>query len=36
MNVASLPFVAFPYVISAVEIVNGVQSDPTGIEVPVR
>ncbi len=36
MNVASLPFVAFPYVISAVEIVNGVQSDPTSIEVTIR
>ncbi len=36
MNVSSIPFVAFPYVISAVEIVNGVQSDPTSIEVSVR
>lgn len=36
MNVASLPFVTFPYVISAVEFVNGVQSDPTSIEVNVR
>lgn len=36
MNASSIPFVAFPYVISAVEIVNGVQSDPTSIEVSVR
>ncbi len=36
MNVASLPFVTFPYVISAVEIVNGAQSDPTSIEVNVH
>jgi len=36
MNVASLPFVTFPYVISAVEIVNGTQSDPTSIEVNVH
>jgi hypothetical protein len=36
MNVASLPFVTFPYVISAVEIVNGAQSDPASIEVNVH
>ncbi len=36
MNVSSIPFVAFPYVITAVEIVNGVQSDPASIEVSVR
>ncbi len=36
MNVSSIPFVTFPYVISAVEIVNGVQSDPASIEVSVR
>lgn len=36
MNVSSIPFVAFPYVISAVEIVNGVQSDPASVEVSVR
>ncbi len=36
MNVASLPFVTFPYVISAVEIVNGMQSDATSIEVNIR
>jgi Copper amine oxidase N-terminal domain len=36
MNVASLPFVTFPYVISAVEVVNGTQSDPTSIEVNVH
>ncbi len=36
MNVASLPFVTFPYVVSAVEIVNGTQSDPTSIEVNVH
>lgn len=32
----SLPFVSFPYVISAVQIVNGTQSDPASIEVNVR
>jgi hypothetical protein len=36
MNVSSIPFVTFPYVISAVEIVNGVQSDAASIEVNVR
>ena len=36
MNVSSIPFVTFPYVISAVEIVNGVQSDPSSVEVSVR
>ncbi len=36
MNVASLPFVTFPYVISAVEIVNGAQSDPASIEINVH
>lgn len=36
MNVASLPFVTFPYVVSAVEIVNGAQSDPASIEVNVH
>lgn len=36
MNVTSLPLVTSPYVISAVEIVNGVLSDPTSIEVNVR
>ncbi|HKV44243.1 MAG TPA: copper amine oxidase N-terminal domain-containing protein [bacterium] len=36
MNLTSLPFVTFPYVVSAVEIVNGVQSDPASIEVSVH
>jgi Copper amine oxidase N-terminal domain len=36
MNVSSIPFVTFPYVISAVEIVNGVQSDAASLEVNVR
>jgi Copper amine oxidase N-terminal domain len=36
MNVTSLPLVTSPYVISAVEIVNGVLSDPTSIEVNIR
>ena len=36
MSVTSLPIVTSPYVISAVEIVNGVQSEPTSIEVSVR
>ncbi len=36
MNVSSIPFVSFPYVISAVEIVNGVQSDSASVEVNVH
>jgi hypothetical protein len=36
MNVSSIPFVAFPYVVSAVEIVNGVQSDPSSVEITVH
>lgn len=36
LNLASLPFVTFPYVVSAIEIVNGVQSDPASIEVSVH
>jgi len=36
MNVSSIPFVTFPYVISAVEIVNGVQSDSASVEVNVH
>jgi hypothetical protein len=36
INVSSLPFVTFPYVVSAVEIVNGVQSDSASVEVNVR
>jgi hypothetical protein len=36
MNVSSIPLVNFPYVISAVEIMNGVQSDATSVEVNVH
>ncbi|HLW60678.1 MAG TPA: copper amine oxidase N-terminal domain-containing protein [bacterium] len=36
MNLTSLPFVTFPYVVSAIEVVNGVQSDPASIEVNVH
>jgi hypothetical protein len=36
LNVSAIPFVAFPYVVSAVGIMNGVQSDPTSIELSVR
>ena len=36
MTLSSVPFVAFPYVVSAVEIVNGVQSDPSSVEVSVH
>jgi ribosomal protein L21E len=36
LNLSSIPFVAFPYVVSAVEIVNGVQSDPSSVEVTVH
>jgi hypothetical protein len=36
IDVSALPFVAFPYVISAVQVVRGTQSDPTTVEVTVR
>jgi hypothetical protein len=36
MNLSSVPLVAFPYVVSAVEIVNGVQSDPSSVEISVH
>ncbi len=37
LNVDSLVrFVSFPYVVSAVQIVNGVQSDPASVEVTVH
>jgi len=36
MNVQSLPLVSFPYVVAATQIVDGVQSDPSSIEVTVR
>jgi hypothetical protein len=36
MNVSSIPFVNSPYVISAVEIMNGVQSDAASVEVNVH
>jgi len=36
MSVSSIPFVSFPYVISAVQIVGGTQSDPASIEVTVH
>jgi hypothetical protein len=36
MNLSSIPFVAFPYIVSAVEIVNGVQSDPSSVEITVH
>ena len=36
LNVSAIPFVTFPYVVSAVAIMNGVQSDPTSIELSVR
>ncbi len=36
LSLPSVPFVAFPYVVSAVEIVNGVQSDPSSVEVSVH
>ena len=36
LNLPSVPLVAFPYVVSAVEIVNGVQSDPSSVEVSVH
>lgn len=36
LSVSSLPFVAFPYVLSAVQIVHGTQSDPASVEVSVQ
>ncbi len=36
VSVSSLPFVSFPYVVSAVQIVNGTQSDPASVEVTVQ
>jgi len=36
LSVSTLPFVAFPYVLSAVQIVHGTQSDPTSVEVNVQ
>jgi len=36
VSVSSLPFVAFPYVLSAVQIVQGTQSDPASVEVVVQ
>jgi hypothetical protein len=36
LSVSTLPFVAFPYVLSAVQIVRGTQSDPTSVEVNVQ
>lgn len=36
MSVNALPFISFPYVVSAVQIVNGTQSDPSSVEVTVH
>jgi hypothetical protein len=36
ISVSAMPFVAFPYVLSAVQIVHGTQSDPASIEVTVQ
>lgn len=36
LSVSALPFVAFPYVLSAVQIVHGTQSDPVSVEVNVQ
>ncbi len=36
ISVSSIPFMSFPYVVSAVQILNGTQSDPTSIEVTVH
>ncbi len=36
ISVSSIPFVSFPYVILAVQVVNGTQSDPASIEVTVH
>jgi hypothetical protein len=36
LNVQSLPRVAFPYILTATQIVDGVQSDPTTVEVTIR
>jgi len=36
LNLQAFPMVSFPYVISAVEIANGAQSDASSIEVTVQ
>ncbi|HLJ60276.1 MAG TPA: copper amine oxidase N-terminal domain-containing protein [bacterium] len=36
LNVQSLPMVSFPYVISAIQILNGTQSDATSIQVSIN
>jgi hypothetical protein len=36
LSVSSLPFVAFPYVLSVVQIVHGTQSDPASVEVSIQ
>jgi hypothetical protein len=36
LSVSALPFVAFPYVLSVVQIVHGTQSDPASVEVNVQ
>jgi len=36
ITVNALPFIAFPYVVSAVQIINGTQSDPASVEVSVH
>ncbi len=36
INLDSVPFVSFPYVVSAVQIVSGSQSDPASVEVTVH
>ena len=36
LNVQALPMVAFPYVVTATQIIDGMQSDPSSIEVTIR
>jgi hypothetical protein len=36
LNVQALPMVSFPYIISAVQVLNGTQSDATSIQVSIN
>jgi len=36
VNAASLPLVSFPYVVSATEVYNGIQTDASSVQVTVQ
>jgi len=36
LNVQSLPAVSFPYVVTATQIIDGMQSDPSSIQVTIQ